>query len=76
MSERNDESVRDFDTRGDLGEESHSAFADNREGASSGSDDRLGMRGRNPGREGGELLDAVDADRKSGASRSEESDAG
>ena len=75
MSERNDDPVRDFDATGDLGEESHSAFAGDREGVPDANDERLGMRGRDTGRAGGELLDSVDAERQSAGHRSEERDA-
>ena len=76
MSERNDDPVRDVERTGDVGEERDSALADERrDGPSDSGDGRLGMRGRNTGRDDGELLDAVDADRESGSGRSEEREA-
>ena len=69
MSERDERSgsdeqqVRDFDAAGDVGQASHSAFADERDGEPTGNDERLGMRGRNTGPGESGMLDALDADR-------------
>ena len=75
MSERNDEQVRDFAPGGDVGEQSHSAFADARDGEPSGNDERLGMRGRSTGADESGLLDEIDAGR-SEAGRAESGPAG
>ncbi len=58
--------VRDFDPRGDVGGESHSAFADAREGLPAGNDERLGERGRDPGHGGEGLIESIEADRAAG----------
>ena len=63
MSEQHDPHPRDLDAAGDVGRESHSAFADERDGEPAGNDERLGMRGRNTGRGESGLLDDLDADR-------------
>ena len=74
MSERNDEQVRDFAEGGDVGEQSHSAFAETRDGEPRGNDERLGMRGRSTGAGESGFLDDVDAGR--GRAGAAESDAG
>ena len=63
MSERQDEPVRDFDERGDVGAQSQSAFADDRDGAPAGNDERLGSRGRSAGAGETAFVDELDADR-------------
>ena len=77
MSERNAEPVRDFESTGDVGEQSHSSFASTRDGAPAGNDERLGERGRNTGRDESALIDELDADRAAraqGRGRGEASD--
>jgi hypothetical protein len=71
MSERSDEQVRDFEAAGDVGEQSHSAFAKQRDGEPSGNDERLGMRGRSTGADETGLLDEVDAGRRAGRTSEE-----
>jgi hypothetical protein len=64
MSEREtDAPVRDFESTGDVGERSHSAFASGRDGEPAGNDERLGSRGRATGHGDSSFLDDVDAPR-------------
>ncbi len=63
MSERSEEPVRDFAAEGDVGEQSHSAFAEARDGEPRANDERLGLRGRSTGADEAGFLDDLDADR-------------
>ncbi len=64
MSEQQDETpVRDFAQDGDVGPESRSSFAESRDGAPAGNDERLGNRGRATGSSEAGFLDDLAADR-------------
>jgi hypothetical protein len=59
-----DDQVRDFDPGGDVGRGGHSAFAQEGRTSSERNDERLGERGRDPGRDESSFLEAVDEDRR------------
>jgi hypothetical protein len=58
------EGVRDFQRGGDLGEGGHSAFGKETGSGTQHNDERLGNRGRNPGRDESAFLEDIDSDRR------------
>jgi hypothetical protein len=58
------EDVRDFRRGGDVGEGGHSAFGKETGSGTQHNDERLGGRGRNPGRDESAFLEDVDNDRR------------